>query len=315
MCHCRDTHLEPALSSLASSSSCNAPLGNEGVVISELSGRLSSICNSGEISPPSRYQSANTSCYSALLDSPPKLILSTLGHQQQGRAPLPMPRNQTAAEQFPPFPADSGFAERAARLSYFGATSGGGLGAQFGLPEVGKLSKVSSSQSLTAASRQQMGASNSGKEAPVTDAAGSKTETRSKLGGWTSGSSTPDESSSMSDRMTTSRAETNSRKRKSAPKGKAKVAPLTSSNTNPPKLSGLGDSDTKRCRPAETNATAVEPKKQSSAKPSEPPKTTSMTGREGEKPPPATASRRGSEERRSVRGRSSCRIMCRAAVR
>ncbi|CAL9778275.1 unnamed protein product [Musa acuminata subsp. burmannicoides] len=273
MCHCRDTHLESALSSLVSSPSSSTPAGNENVVVSERSGRLCSICNSGEISPPSRYQSANnTSCYRTPLDSPPKLILSTMGHQQRGRAPLPMPGNQTAAEQFAPFTADSGFAERAARLSYFGATSGGGLGAQFGLAEAVKLSRVSSSQSLMAASRQQMGASNSGKEAPMTDAERSKTETRLKLGGRTSGSSTPDESSSMSDRMTTSSAETNSRKRKSAPKGKAKGAPLTSSNTNPLKLSEVGDSDTKRCRPAETNATAVEPKKQNSAKPSEPPK-------------------------------------------
>ncbi|THU46589.1 hypothetical protein C4D60_Mb09t06520 [Musa balbisiana] len=273
MCHCRDTHMESALSSLVSSPSSSTPAGNESVVISELSGRLCSICNSGEISPPSRYQSANnTSCYRTPLDSPPKLILSTMGHQQQGRAPLPMPGNQTAAEKFAPFTADSGFAERAATLSCFGATSDGGLGAQFGLAEAGKLSRVSSSQSLMAASRQQMGASNSGKEAPMTDAERSKTETRLKLGGRTSGSSTPDESSSMSNRMTTSSAETNSRKRKSASKGKAKGTPLTSSNTNPLKLSEVGDSDTKRCRPAETNATAVEPKKQNSAKPSEPPK-------------------------------------------
>ncbi|RRT62898.1 hypothetical protein B296_00028751 [Ensete ventricosum] len=260
MCRCRDTDLESAL---VPSPSSNTPAGNGSVFISELSGRLCSICNSGEISPPSRNRSANTSCYSTPLEAPPKPILSTLGHQQQGRAPLPTTGNQTAAEKFAPLPADSGFAERTARLSYFGARSGGGLPAQFGLPEAGKLSRVSSSQSLMAAS---------GKEAPMTDEERSKTETRSKLGGWTSGSSTPDESSSMSDRMTTSTPETKSRKRKSAPKGEAKGAPLTSSDRNPLRLSEAGDPNPKRCRPAETNATAVEPKKQNSGKPSEPPK-------------------------------------------
>ncbi|CAL9096649.1 unnamed protein product [Musa acuminata var. zebrina] len=279
-----DAHFESALSSLVSSPSSNTPAGNDSVIIGELIGRLGSICNSGEVSPPSRYQSANTSCYSTPLNSPPKLNLSGMDHQQQGRGGVPVPGNQMAAGKFSPFAADPGFAERAARFSCFGARGYAGLGGQFGLPEAGKLSRVSSSQSL--------------KARPVT-------ETRSKFGGEAEFGNSQ-EASSVSDRMTAVRAENNARKRKAASKGKAKGAPLSSSNMNPPKVvlaanlvlkserilqlqpSDGENSDAKRCKPAETDGAdkdaAVKPKmeengdvgrkqgEEGNAKPPEPPK-------------------------------------------
>ncbi|PKU82750.1 Transcription factor bHLH62 [Dendrobium catenatum] len=116
-----------ALSSLVSSPSSNppaAPGGGDSVVIRELIGRLGSICNSDEISAPSpHYHSANNSCYSTPMNSPPKLNLSI----------FPNPAHM-------PFSADPGFVERAARCSTFGCSGGGSHGGeQFIFPEVGKL--------------------------------------------------------------------------------------------------------------------------------------------------------------------------------
>ncbi|CAL9056381.1 unnamed protein product, partial [Musa banksii] len=279
-----DAHFESALSSLVSSPSSNTPAGNDSVIIGELIGRLGSICNSGEVSPPSRYQSTNTSCYSTPLNSPPKLNLSGMDHQQQGRGGVPVPGNQMAAGKFSPFAADPGFAERAARFSCFGARGYAGLGGQFGLPEAGKLSRVSSSQSLKAV---QMGASDNGKEVPVSEPERPAMETRSKFGGEAEFGNSQ-EASSVSDRTTAVGAENNARKRKAASKGKAKGAPLSSSNMNPPKPSDGENSDAKRCKPAETDGAdkdaAVKPKteengdvgrkqgEEGNAKPPEPPK-------------------------------------------
>ncbi|KAG0459800.1 hypothetical protein HPP92_022928 [Vanilla planifolia] len=134
---------ESALSSLVSSPSSHPQPAATGdsVVIRELIGRLGSICNSDEISPPSsRYQSAANSCYSTPLNSPPKLNLTNS-----------------------PFSADPGFVYRAAKYSSFvggGRSYGSG---QFLLPEAGNLSRVSSSQSLKA-SGQKMSISNDGDE-------------------------------------------------------------------------------------------------------------------------------------------------------
>ncbi|XP_026418411.1 transcription factor bHLH62-like isoform X2 [Papaver somniferum] len=173
---------ESALSSIVSSpvgsnsSSLPPPQQNsENVVIRELIGRLGSICNSGEISPHSGYinvnnggnNSTNTSCYSTPLNSPPKLNLSMMDHQLRGNLANSA---QTHHQPLAPFPSDPGFAERAARLSCFGTRTFGNLSSsspsQFGLnepelsastyrsnnqnPSNGKLSRVSSSQSLKA---------------------------------------------------------------------------------------------------------------------------------------------------------------------
>ncbi|WOL14422.1 transcription factor bHLH62 [Canna indica] len=259
--HDAHAQFESALSSLVSSPSSNAPAGNDSVVIHELIGRLGSICNSGDISPSSRYPSAHTSCYSTPQNSPPKLNLSGADHQQQhGASSLPLPGNQMASGQFLPFAADPGFAERAARFSCFGARTQGGLGAQLGFQETGNLSRVSSSQSLMAANVKEVAMSEP-----------ERTE-RSKFGGRMSGASTPEEieynygqeTSSTSERLTAGgAAENNGRKRKAASKGKAKGAPLSSPKTNPPKED---NSDTKRCKPAETSGAgkdaALKPKEE-----------------------------------------------------
>ncbi|KAK9078968.1 hypothetical protein SSX86_000637 [Deinandra increscens subsp. villosa] len=114
---------ESALSSIVSSpvnSHPGIPIpGADSIVLRELIGRLGSICNSNEISPPSRINSANNSCYNTPLNSPPKLNLSnTTDHQIQGNYPIPGNHQLPPA----PFPADPGFVERAAaRFSIFGA--------------------------------------------------------------------------------------------------------------------------------------------------------------------------------------------------
>ncbi|XP_073014052.1 transcription factor bHLH62-like [Typha latifolia] len=246
-------HFESALSSLVSSPSSNpstAGVANDSVVIRELIGRLGSICNSGEISPTSRFHSTNTSCYSTPLNSPPKINLSMMDHH-----PV----------QLPPFAADPGFAERAARLSCFGGRSQFGLPGQFGLPEAEKLSRVSSSQSLKAT-----GEYGAGQEA----------------------SSASDRVPENGETPIKANNENNARKRKAAPKGKGKETPSPSSITISTKMAEE-DTNAKRCKPiangtekdvtaepeTETNG-GLENKcevnqkkgKENNAKPAEPPK-------------------------------------------
>ncbi|KAK9138521.1 hypothetical protein Sjap_009115 [Stephania japonica] len=173
---------ESALSSLVSSPAASNTAGAPGdsVVIRELIGKLGSICNSSEISPQSHSLrgpylgggSANNSCYSTPLNSPPKLNLTMMDHQIRGNSTTVPPHpphhpNPSLA----PFPTDPGFAERAARYSCFGNGNygvgvGGGLttAGQLRLNESelayrsttpttenGKLSRASSNQSLKTA--------------------------------------------------------------------------------------------------------------------------------------------------------------------
>ncbi|XP_017702369.2 transcription factor bHLH62-like isoform X1 [Phoenix dactylifera] len=298
-------HFGSALSSLVSSPSSNPPstTANDSVVIHELITRLGSICNSDEIPLTSCYQGANTSCSSTPLNSPPKINLSMMEHYQRSSRGLPASGNPAMPTvHLAPFTADPGFAERAARLSCFGGRSYGGL------PETGKLSSVSSSQSFMG-SGSQMGISENIKEIAMQKGAQVEMEMRSKLGGRILGSSTPDsvefgggqEESSASERITVSgetssrgNKENHARKRKAASKGKGKEASLSSSDTNHPKMAEEDDSNAKRSKPAETDGTgkvaAVEPKakqnggasssgdagqkqgKENYAKPPEPPK-------------------------------------------
>ncbi|XP_057773305.1 transcription factor bHLH78-like isoform X2 [Salvia miltiorrhiza] len=108
---------ESALSSMVSSPTASNNNNNgENIVLRELIGRLGSICNSGEISPfngnnNNNNSSANTSCYSTPLNSPPKLNLSSIMRDRANHF-LSLP---TLA----PFSADPAFAERAARFSCF----------------------------------------------------------------------------------------------------------------------------------------------------------------------------------------------------
>ncbi|KAJ8465760.1 hypothetical protein OPV22_028312 [Ensete ventricosum] len=226
-----------SLGSLVSSLSSNPPTVNDSVVIHELFGQLGSVCDAGAFPPTSLYHSANVSCYSAPLSSPPKLNLSVTDHRQQGRGGV-MPSNQMAAAQFAPSTSDP-------------AKSYGLLRGQFGFPEAGKLSRVSSSQSLKAADGPQMGIPDDGKRVPVTDPESLEMEMRSKFGGRASGASTPDEMGLGNGQEASSAldAKINARKRKS----KGKMPSFSSSNMNHPKSTEEDNSDAKRCRPAETN--------------------------------------------------------------
>ncbi|CAA3005418.1 transcription factor bHLH62 [Olea europaea subsp. europaea] len=139
---------ESALSSMVSSPvASNADVsgnnGGENIVIRELIGRLGSIYNSGEISP-----STNTSCYSTPLNSPPKVNLSMMDNRMPGN--MQNPGNNFPS--FAPFSTDPGFAERAATFSCFGKL---GLNNDSELPhrlmpklDSGDLSRGSSNQSF-----------------------------------------------------------------------------------------------------------------------------------------------------------------------
>ncbi|CAL9200909.1 unnamed protein product [Musa hybrid cultivar] len=236
-----------SLGSLVSSLSSNPPTVNDSVVIHELFGQLGSVCDAGDFPPTSLYHSANVSCYSAPLSSPRKLNLFVTDHQQQGRGGV-MPSNQMAAAQFAPSNSDP-------------AKSYDLLRGQFGFPEAGKLSRVSSSQSLKAADGSQMGVPDDGKRVPVTDPESLEMELRSKFGGRASGASTPDEMGLGNGQDASSALDTkiNARKRKS----KGKEASFSSSIMNHPMPTEEDNSDAKRCRPAETNGAG----KDASAKP------------------------------------------------
>ncbi|XP_043711177.1 transcription factor bHLH62-like [Telopea speciosissima] len=276
---------ESALSSIVSSpatSNATTAVPTDSVIIRELIGKLGSICNSGEISPQSQTlggsaasasyigenNSVNTSCYSTPLNSPPKLNLSMMDHQVRGNS---MPAHPSLT----PFCGDPGFAERAARSSCFGSRNFGGLTAQFGFneadfpqrsvprPENGKLSRVSSSQSLKAVGSH-MG-SQENKETPLQDA--TETEMRSASAKFSrlSRSSTPDnaefvnalEESSISEQIpggdssVKASNDANGRKRKATPRGKAKNTPSSPSRKDSKEEE---DPNAKRSKPAEATA-------------------------------------------------------------
>nr|DAD24098.1 TPA_asm: hypothetical protein HUJ06_025561 [Nelumbo nucifera] len=197
--------------------------------------------------------STNTSCYSTPLNSPPKLNLSMMDQQLRGNLPI-LGNSMPTHPSLVPFSTDPGFAERAARFSCFGNGNFRGLPCQFGFNENefsyrpaprlenGKLSRVSSSQCLKAAGSQLGGQEN--KEAQLQD--GSETEMRSAAAASAlaserkfsklPGSSTPESAEFASAREESSASEqipggeaglkgsndANTRKRKAAPRGKAK---------------------------------------------------------------------------------------------
>nr|QIH55245.1 bHLH77 [Rosa rugosa] len=239
---------ESALSSMVSSPAASNAVGatafpggeGGGDMIREVIGRLGSICNSGDISSLSYNNSTNNSCYSTPLNSSPptKLNLSMVDPQMRGNLPVPAPSSHPTLA---PFAADPGFVERAARFSSFG-NFGGGLNGQFNLNEAelayrsmlkldsGKLSRASSNQSL----RSQMGGvqESSIKSSSPQDGNAIPDKKFSRF----SRSSTPEngelgdsrEGSSVSEQIPAGdlsvKAEnaSNSRKRKTVPRGKAK---------------------------------------------------------------------------------------------
>lgn len=239
---------ESALSSIVSSpAASNAGAipggGGDGLMIRELIGRLGSICNSGDISPQNyiaghsnnnnNNNSTNTSCYSTPLNSPPKLNLSMMDSQIRGN--LPIPGNHPSLAPISP---DPGFAERAARFSCFVSnTSFMGLN-ETELPyrlmprvESGKLSRVASNQSLKLATGSQMGVQENNRSSPqeanlaadkkLSRLSRSSTPENAELGDSREGSSVSEQipGGEVSNKVDT---ETNGRKRKSIPRGKAK---------------------------------------------------------------------------------------------
>lgn len=238
---------ESALSSIVSSpAASNAGAipggGGDGLMIRELIGRLGSICNSGDISPQNyiaghnnnnNNNSTNTSCYSTPLNSPPKLNLSMMDSQIRGN--LPIPGNHPSLAPISP---DPGFAERAARFSCFVSnTSFMGLN-ETELPyrlmprvESGKLSRVASNQSLKLATGSQMGVQENNRSSPqeanlaadkkLSRLSRSSTPENAELGDSREGSSVSEQipGGEVSNKVD---SETNGRKRKSIPRGKAK---------------------------------------------------------------------------------------------
>lgn len=223
---------DSALSSMVSSPvASNTNMSNDSFVIRELIGKLVNIGNSGEISPHSQpllasyiggNNSANTSCYSTPLNSPPKLKVPMVDHLVKENLPSlgkSMPLNSSVAE----FSADPGFAERAARFSRFGSRSFNGRTSQFGqnnaevpyrsnlLVGDGKLSRVSSSPSLKALGPQRGGHENS--NSPLQD----KTELANSQE-----ESTVSEQIPNGETVVKGSNGSSSRKRKTASKGKAK---------------------------------------------------------------------------------------------
>ncbi|KAG6680627.1 hypothetical protein I3842_13G052100 [Carya illinoinensis] len=284
-------HFDSALSSMVSSpAASNTNLSNDSFVIRELIGKLGNIGNSGDISPHSPpllasyiggNTRANTSCYSTPLNSPPKLNVPRMDHSVKENLPSlgkSMPLNSSVAD----FSADPGFAERAARFSRFGSKSFNGRTSQFGIKntdlpcrsylpmDTGRLPKVSSSPSLNALGPQIGALENN--NSPLQD--------RTEL------ANSQDEST-VSEQI---KGETglkgsndvNSRKRKTASKGKAKEATKAEEAND--------KSNAKRCKTTEakgnengpvkaeeetkgsTRCAGDEKQSKSSTKPPEPPK-------------------------------------------
>lgn len=218
----------------------SASAAGDNVMIRELIGRLGNICNSGEISPQSYLQqshnnSTNTSCYSTPLNSPPKLHLSMMDSQIRGNLPIP-------GEHLPSHPnlaalsADPGFAERAARLSCFGGRNGlseielsQSQRLMIHRSESGKLSRVSSNQSMKVAGSHQENKSspqdgNSGSDKKFSRLPRSSTPENAEFGD-------SKEESSVSEQIPGAQNDVNAKKRKSIPRGKAAKAKETQSSS------------------------------------------------------------------------------------
>ncbi|XP_030454921.1 transcription factor bHLH62 [Syzygium oleosum] len=263
---------DSALSSIGSSSPAGSMatsnISNNSFVMRELVGKLGVVSNSSE-APPRSHQlfttmpakvtshiggdnSTNSSCYSTPVDSPPKLNVPMLDHMFQENHHLPklghavMPLNSGLAE----FSPDPGLAKRAARFSCYGSWSFNGRSGQFGMkndeivnrsmPPManGKLARVSSSPSLEALESQMAAEQN--KNSPPQDTG--------ELSNSQEGSSLSDQIPSVEIGLRVSN-ESGSKKRKAAPKGKAKGSAGTLPSSNDAKVEEANEnSDAKRCK-------------------------------------------------------------------
>lgn len=263
---------DSALSSIGSSpagSTSNSNKSSDSLVMRELVGKLGGVSNSSELPPHSHHlfttmpakadshfrgdNSTNNSCYSTPVNSPPKLnVPPVVDHLFQDNHHLPklghavMPLNSGLAE----FSPDPGFAERAARFSCFGSMSFNGRSGQFGMkydeivnrsmPPManGKLARVSSSPSLKALESQMAAEQN--KDSPPQD--------REELSNSQGGSSLSEQIPSVEIALGAS-GDAGSRKRKVAPKGKAKGSAGTLPSSTDAKVDeDHENSDAKRCK-------------------------------------------------------------------
>ncbi|GMH08059.1 hypothetical protein Nepgr_009899 [Nepenthes gracilis] len=220
---------ESSLSSIVSSPTGSKTAGGHSLMMKELIGRLGSICNSGVISPGIK-NSANASCYSTPLNYPPKSndpssIMENIFRGGNLRIPGNHLRNNPSLA---PLNVDPPFIELAAKYSCFGNESFGGKNAIPKL-EFSKLSRVSSGQSAKAAGFQ------------VGNQENKNTRFEMKFGGisqpplpgnaefgYSREESPASEHNPGVQMGLKAQSETNSRKRKSTPKGKGKVIASTS---------------------------------------------------------------------------------------
>lgn len=251
---------ESALSSMVSSpTASNANNGGENIVLRELIGRLGSICNSGEISPFNGNNSTNTSCYSTPLNSPPKLNLSSMMRERGGTTTNT--NHFLSLPTLAPFSADPGFAERAARFSCFASKSLGGLNEV--PPDPAKLGNpIAGSQPSTVQENWESALHESGIPTSQKKSIAAR-------------SSTPDktdsrENSTVSEQIPAAQNDANSRKRKSAPKGKAKELALTPAKDANIAASENSESSAKRSKSADEKDN--EKQNKDNSKPPEPPK-------------------------------------------
>lgn len=269
----QNIHFESALSPMVSSpAASNSNISNESFVIRELIGKLGNIRGSGEISPHSEsllgiqnsYMgrngnvSANTSCYSTPLNSPPKLNLPVADHHWK-KEKLPSLGNSMALKSsVAEFSADPGFAERAAKFSCFGSRSFNGR-----TPQLGMNNNNSTEQPPF---RSHPAAKNGDKfprvsSSPSLKALGSQTSMQEMMSALLQDRSEfpiSREESTISEQNPngeTNSMDLNSRKRKSVSKGKAKdpPPPISPSPTSTKGTEANENSNAKRSKPSENN--------------------------------------------------------------
>ncbi|KAF5746275.1 putative Basic helix-loop-helix DNA-binding superfamily protein [Tripterygium wilfordii] len=256
-------HFESDLSSMVSSpaASNSNNISNESFVIRELIGKLGHIgSKSGDISPHSQPllaymggggNSTNTSCYSTPLNSPPRLNLPIEIIPSSAK---PMVLSSHVAD----FTADPGFAERAAKFSCFGSRSFNGRTTQLGLNNTelasrsilnpiavnSQLSRVSISPSLNAVGSQ-LGNKNSSPHDRIESRNSSSLE-----------ASTVSEQAPIGESGFKAAKDSNSRKRKAVPRGKAKETPQSPSSNASKVTDAITESSSKRIKINEGNGIA-----------------------------------------------------------
>ncbi|KAL9262660.1 Transcription factor bHLH78-like protein [Drosera capensis] len=260
---------ESALSSIVSSPTATSYGVDESVMMSELIGRLGSICNSpgdnnnnnnncNNVYNNNVISSTNTSCYSTPLNSPPRSSLRPPGNRFSGHHHSPG---------LSPF--DPGFMDRPGRYSY---SSPRGFG-QFGFSdsqklESGRLSRVSSSRSIDVnhVGGGQFGCLDYGKNGAEFDHQKFVGIPRpSPPGKDELGDSR--EGSSVSEQNPKAQVEMNPRKRKSNPRGKGKEVPSPVNTSKQDKVDEWNAKRSKEQVKTESESTKVNRSRSGSASP------------------------------------------------